>query len=88
MTPAARFEVSAAAKAFEVAQTVVADQDHVAASSPVATIRTAARDVRLAAEAETAVSAGAGFDVDARAILHEMILPCPTRRATTSTRCS
>ena len=43
-------------------------QDHAAAMAAVATIRPAARDVRLAAEGDGAVAAGPGRDEDASAV--------------------
>ena len=70
VTAAARLEVRAAAEALEIAQRVVAHEHDIAAATPVAAVRSAPRDVRLAAEAETAVAAGAGLDVDARSVLH------------------
>ncbi len=48
----------------EVAPRFVADQDHVAAAAAVAAVGPAARHVRLAAERDHAVAAGAGLDVD------------------------
>jgi hypothetical protein len=70
MAAAARLEVRPAPEGLEVAQRVVADQHDVAAPAAVAAIRAALGHVRLAAEAETAVSAGAGLDVYAGSILH------------------
>src|SRR5436305_11172980 len=59
-----------ATKALEVTQVVVAHEHDVAAAAAIATVGTAPRDVRLATEAEAAVAAGSGLNVDARAILH------------------
>jgi hypothetical protein len=41
----------------------------------VAAVRPTLGHVRLAAEAEAAVAAGPGCHVDARTIVHEMIVP-------------
>src|SRR5512140_3224204 len=77
VTAPARLEVRAAPEALEIAQRVVAHQDDVAAAPAVATIRSALRHVRLAPEAQAAVAAGAGRDVDSRAILHVLIVAGP-----------
>ena len=61
--------VGAALEALQVAQRVVAHDTHVAAAPAVAAVGPAARDVRFAAEAHAAVAAGAGLDVDPRAIV-------------------
>ena len=53
----------------QVAQRVVADEHDVAAAAAVAAVGAAARHVRFAAEAHAAVAAGAGLDVDSRAIV-------------------
>jgi hypothetical protein len=71
----ARLEVNLPAKALQVPQVVVTDQHDVAAAGAVATVGPAARNMRLTAEAEAAVAAGAGLHVDVRTILHVMILP-------------
>ncbi len=63
-------------KLCEVAQRVVAHEHDVAAAAAVAAVGAALGDVGLAAEAQAAVAAAAGLDVDARAIVHAMILPC------------
>ena len=57
-------------KRLEIAQRVVAHEHDVAAAAAVAAVRPALGHVRLAAEAEAAVAAAAGLDVDACAILH------------------
>ena len=67
---AAGLEVRAAAVGLEVAQRVVADQDDVAAAAAVAAVGAALGHVGLAAEAEAAVAAAAGLNVDSRAIVH------------------
>ena len=73
----ARLEVRPAPEALQIAQRVVAHEHDVAAATAVATVRPALGHVRLAAEAEAAVAAAAGVDVDSRAILHGIILACP-----------
>jgi hypothetical protein len=65
---AARAEVAAPAQRGEVAALRVADQDDVAAASPVAAVRPAPRDVRLAAEADHAVAAAPALHVDLRSV--------------------
>ena len=54
-------EVGAPAEVGEVAQRGVADEDDVGATAPVAAVGPPARDVRLAAEGDHAVAAGAGL---------------------------
>ena len=61
--------VGLAPEALQVAQRVVADEHDVAAAPAVAAVGAAARHVRFAAEAHAAVAAGAGLDVDSRAIV-------------------
>ena len=56
-------EVRAAAEGLQVAQRVVDAQDDVAAAAAVAAVGTALGHVRLAAERERAVAAGAGADL-------------------------
>jgi NADP-dependent 3-hydroxy acid dehydrogenase YdfG len=73
----ARLEVRAAAKALEVAQRVVADHDHVATASAVAAVGSALRHVRLPAETQASVTAGAGLNVYPRAILHSSNMSDP-----------
>ena len=63
-------EVRAPAEALQIAQRVVAHERHVPPAPAVAAVRPALGDVRLAAEADCAVAAGAGLDVNASAILH------------------
>ena len=75
--PRFALKCDAAAEALEVAQRVVADEHDVAAATAVAAVGAALGDVGLAAEAEAAVAAGAGLHVDARTIVHDMILTCP-----------
>ena len=65
-------EVRAAAEALQVAQRGVADEHDVAAVAAVAAVGAAPGHVRLAAEADAAVAAGAGLDVDPRAIVHRV----------------
>jgi NADP-dependent 3-hydroxy acid dehydrogenase YdfG len=74
---ASGLEVRGAPVALEIAQRVVANEDHVAAATAVAAVGSAARHMRFAAEAETAIAAGSCLDVDASAVLHEMIVPMP-----------
>ena len=73
-------EVREAAEALEVAQRVVADEHDVAAAPAVAAVWAALGDVGLAAEAEAAVAAGAGRNVDARTILHASIVSAAAHR--------
>ena len=61
--------VRALAKALQVAQGVVARHDDRPAATAVAPVGTAARHVRFAAKARSAVSPGSRPDVDARAIV-------------------
>ena len=61
--------VRAAPEALQVAQRLVADEHDVTSAPAVASVGTAARDVRFAAEARTAVAAGAGLYVNPRAIV-------------------
>ncbi len=56
--------VRAALERLEVAQGVVAAQDHVAAAAAVTAVGAALGDVRLAAERQRAVAAPAGADLD------------------------
>ncbi len=49
---------------------VVADEHDVAAPATVAAVGTALGDVGLAPEAEAAVAAGSGLNMDASSILH------------------
>ena len=67
---AARLEVRAAAEVLEVAQRVVAHEHDIAAAAAVAAVGAALGHVRLTPEAEAAIAAGAGRDVDACPILH------------------
>ena len=61
-------EVCPPAERLEVAKGVVAPEDHVTAVAAVTPVGAALGDVRLTAEAERAVAAGAGADLDAGAI--------------------
>ena len=70
MAAAPSLEVSRASVALEVAHRVVADEDHVAAAAAVAAVGSAAGHVGFPPEAETAVAAGTGLDVNASAVLH------------------
>jgi hypothetical protein len=70
MATSAGAELRSAPETAEVTQRVVADEDHVATTAPVAAIGAATGDVSLAAKAEAAVAAGSGLHMDARAILH------------------
>jgi hypothetical protein len=76
VTPATGLEVRAAPEALQVTERVVANEHHVAAAPSVAAVRSTLGDVRLAAETEAAIAPAAGMDVDARTILHAMILTC------------
>ena len=68
--PAApRAVVAAALEALQVAQRVIAHDDHVSPAPAVAAIGAAARHVGFAAKAHAAVAAGACLDVDPRAIV-------------------
>ena len=61
--------VGAAGEALQVAQGVLAEQDHVSSTSAVPPVGAPAGDVRFAAEARTSVSSRARLDVDACAIV-------------------
>ncbi len=63
-------EVGAAAEPLQVADRVVADEHDVAAPAAVAAVGAALRDVRLAPEAEAAIAAPSGLNVDPRAVVH------------------
>jgi hypothetical protein len=63
-------EVRPAAEVLEVAIGVVADQHNVAAVAAVTAIGTALGDVRLPAEAHTAVPTAAGQDLDSGSVFH------------------
>src|SRR6185437_12434545 len=71
-----RLEVRPAPERPEVAQRVVAHEHDVAATAPVAAVRSALGHMSLAAEAQAAVAAGAGYDVDSSAVLHGIIVAC------------
>ena len=60
--------VRAPPEALQVAQGVVAAQQHVAPAAAVAAVRAALGDVRLAPEGQAAVAARAGPDLDAGAV--------------------
>ncbi len=63
-------EVRAPAEALQVPERVVAHEHDVATAPAVAAVGAALGHVRLAAEAQAAVAAAAGLDVNARSILH------------------
>jgi hypothetical protein len=67
--------VPAAAEQLQVAQRRVAHKDDVGAAPAVASIRPAARHVRLAPERHGAVATRAGLDEDACTILKHRIGP-------------
>ena len=60
----------AAAVSGQIAQGVVADQDHVPPAPPIAAVGAALGYVRLTAKTEAAVTAGASLDVDTSSIVH------------------
>jgi hypothetical protein len=66
--------VRAPAEGLQIAERVVADEHDVAAAPAVAAVGTALWHVRLAPEAEAAVAAGSGLDVNARTIEHAVML--------------
>jgi hypothetical protein len=66
------------AERLEIPDRVVAPEHHVAAAAAVTAVRAALGHVRLTAEAERPVAAGTGLNVDPSAILHTMMLTCPT----------
>ena len=68
--PRPALKCDAAPEGLEVTQRVVADEHDVAATTAVAAVRPTLGHVRLAAEAEAAVAAAAGLDVDSRSVLH------------------
>src|SRR5215213_8182358 len=60
--------VTAPAEGLEVAQRVVATQDHVPAAAAVAAVGAALRDMGLAPERQRSIAAAPGPDLDSRAI--------------------
>ena len=66
--PTARPEVAAAAERGKIAPLRVRDQHDVAAPPAVTAVWAAARDVRLTAEADDAVSSAASLDIDLRSV--------------------
>jgi hypothetical protein len=66
---ATALESALRAKAGEVTQVGIGDEHHVAAAAAVTAVGTAPRDEFLPAEAEPAVAAAAGPDVDTRSIV-------------------
>ena len=68
------FELAAAAEGLQVAERVVAHEHHVSPPPAVAAVRPAAGNVGLAAEAQGAVAAGAGKEVNARVIAEHVII--------------
>jgi hypothetical protein len=62
--------VSAPAVGLEIAQRGVADQYDVSPAATVAAVGAALGHMGLATEAQAAVAAGPGLDVNARSILH------------------
>src|SRR5664279_1977600 len=71
----AGLEVRAPAEALQVTERVVADEHDITTAAAVAAVGAALGNMRLAAEAQTAVAAAPGLHVDARAVVHAMILP-------------
>ncbi len=67
---AARLEVRLAPERLQIAQRVVADEHDVAAPTAVAAVGAALGHVRLTPEAQAAVAAATGLDVDSRSVLH------------------
>jgi hypothetical protein len=59
-------------RGLQVAQRLVTEDEHVSAASAVAAVGAAARNVRFAAEADGAVSAGARLYVDSRAVVEHL----------------
>jgi NADP-dependent 3-hydroxy acid dehydrogenase YdfG len=70
MAAAAGLEVRAAAECLQVAERVVADEHHVAATSAVASIGATLGHVGLAAEAQASVPAASGLNVNTGSIMH------------------
>ena len=60
ITSALGFELGAAAEGLEIAERIVANEDHISAPAPVAAVGSPARNVGFATEAQAAVAAGAG----------------------------
>ena len=81
------------AKRRQVAQIRIGDEDDVASRAAVAAVRTAARHVLLAPEAERAVSTTPGDRDDAGAVVEHrppasrLRRPCGVRRSSGTTRC-
>jgi len=69
VSAAAGSELPHATQGGEVAQRRVGANDHVTAATPVAAVGPALRHVLLAAEAEGAVAAASGLDVNLRAVV-------------------
>ena len=69
-------EMRATPECLEVAQRVVAHQHDISAAPTVAAVRAALGHIGLSTEAQAAVPAAAGLDVNTCAVLHEMILTC------------
>jgi hypothetical protein len=61
--------VGLAPELLQVAQRIVTHEHHLSAASAVAAVGAAPRHVRFAAEARTAVAAGACLNVDSRVIV-------------------
>ncbi len=75
VTSASGLDVHVLAKTLQVAQRVVADDHHVAAPTPVAAVGPALGHVRLAPEAQAAVAARSGGNMDLRPVVqHATIL--------------
>ena len=71
---APRAQPLAVAEHRQVAEIRVGDEHDVGAAAAVAAVRAALRHVRLAAEAERAVTAAARLDVDASPIVEHVLL--------------
>ena len=90
---ARRLEVRAPPEGLEVAQRRIADEHDRRPVSPVAAVRPALRDVRLAAERDRPAAAGAALDEDLRAICEHGPTPADeagfeaARRAPPTRRC-
>jgi hypothetical protein len=70
VTTASGLEMRPPPVALEVPERSVADQDHIAAASTVAAVRTPLRDVGFAPEARRAIASGPSLNMDTSPILH------------------
>ena len=70
VTAAPRLEVGSDPQRLQIAQRVIAHEHYVAPAAAVAAVGTAPRNMGLTPEAQAAVTAPSGLDVNTRSILH------------------